>query len=160
MLAFTKTSEIVNANQQELRDKKYGFVKSEEESKVGGCKTWEDEEGVIYQQLVSPLSVTTSVSEDMLLLASIDDNLDNLHHPHQPSIPAKILRERWKVVVYPSSCTGSNPTAMLRTLPIPYLLRKSEAPPMGRFWRSQKGEELKFFRNSYGRRVALLRDCA
>ena len=39
MLAFTKTSEIVNANHQELRDKKYEFVKSEEESKVGGCKT-------------------------------------------------------------------------------------------------------------------------
>ena len=66
-------------------------MKSEEESKVGGCKTLEDEEGVIYQQLVSPLSVTTSVSEDMLLLASIDDNLDNLHHPHQQQGPSPML---------------------------------------------------------------------
>ena len=46
---------------------------------------------MIYQQLVSPLSVTTSVSEDMLLLASIDDNLDNLHHPHQQPGPSPML---------------------------------------------------------------------
>ena len=38
--------------------------------------------------------------------------------------------------------------------------RAKTSKQMGRFWRSQKGEELEFFTNSYGRRVALLRDCA
>merc|ERR1711873_147271 len=46
--------------------------------------------------------------------------------PHLP-----ISKVRRKGEVYISSCTGINPTAMLKTLPIPYFSASRKPPHMG-----------------------------
>ena len=56
--------------------------------------------------------------------------------------------------------TGSNPTAMLKTPPIPYFSASRKLPHMGRFWQSQKGEELEFSPIQMAEESQFLRDCA
>ena len=73
------------------------------------------------------------------------------NEPEPPHLPIFKVREGGSLV---SSCTGSNPTAMLTTPPIPYFSDRRKLPHMGCFSPSQKGKELEFSPNSNGRRVA------